>query len=162
VAVVQQSFGSAGVTEKSAVENLGALVIQVARDGLQFIEALLLPEHVRLAIGGQLVPVGAFRSAQSSAQTVALLNIQQSIRELDLSLSLLQDDNDAVLLKVRLTKQGQPLVRQRVSLASAGRLLYSSNTSASGEVEFSRLGPGAYTVRIPQEHVETQLTLRAS
>jgi hypothetical protein len=73
----------------------------------------------------------------------------------------MQEDPETVLLKVRLARQGTPLVRKRVSLSGNGRLLYSSTTSASGEVAFSRLVPGEYTVRIPQENVETQLTLRA-
>ena len=52
-------------------------------------------------------------------------------------------------------------VKQRVALAAGSRLLSSSMTSAQGVVEFPRLTPGEYTVRVPQEHVETQLVLRA-
>src|SRR5262249_31659968 len=70
---------------------------------------------------------------------VALLVIQQSLRDLDLRLSVLQEDAGTVLVKVQLRKQGQPVVRQRVSLSVGGRLLASSMTSAQGMVEFPRL-----------------------
>ena len=160
VAAVQKGFGS--VEQQSVVERLGAVVIQMAADGLKFIEALLIPEQVRLAIGGQLVPAGAFRSASGREAAVALLDIQQSLRDFDLRLSVLQEDAGTVLMKVQLRKQGQPVVRQRVSLSVGGRLLASSMTSAQGMVEFPRLAPGEYTVRVPQEHVETQLVLRAA
>jgi len=160
VAAVQKSFG--GVEQKSVVERLGAVVIQIAADGLKFVEALLMPEHVRLAIGGQRIPVGAFRSASGREAAVARLDIQQSGREFDLQLSVLQEDAGTVSLKVQLSKQGQPVVRKRVSLSAGGRMLSSSTTSAQGAVEFPRLAHGEYTVRVPQENVETQLVLRAA
>ena len=154
--------GFAGATPPSAVEKLGTLIVQMAADGLKFIEALLLPEQVRLAIGGQLVPVGAWRSAPGSEGAVALLDIQQSVRDLDLQMRVLQETPETVVLTIQVKKQGKPLARKRVSLSVGGRLLYSSNTSAQGAVEFSRLAPGEYTVRIPPEHVEVQLVLRAA
>jgi anti-sigma factor RsiW len=158
VAATQRRVVSAA--RQSTVEQLGTLVIQLARRGLEFMEALLLPEHVRLTVGGQLVPVGAFRSAPASAEALSLLDIRQSVRDLDLRLRVLQEDNSTVQLSIQLTKHGAPLGRQRVSLSSNGRLLYSSQTSAAGEVVFSRLAPGEYTVRMAQENVETRVVLR--
>jgi anti-sigma factor RsiW len=157
VATVQKSF--AGTEQPSVVEQLGALIVQVAADGLKFVEALLLPEHVRLAVGGQLVPAGAWRSARE--ETVAQLDMQQRVRDLTLHISMLQEAPQTVLLRIQLHKQGKPLARKRVSLSIGGRLLASSNTSARGEVEFARLTPGEYTIRMPQENVETRLVLRA-
>jgi CHAT domain-containing protein/Tfp pilus assembly protein PilF len=145
VAATQRSVVSAA--RQSTVEQLGTLVIQLAHRGLEFIEALLLPEHVRLTVGGQLVPVGAFRSAPESAEVLSLLDIRQSVRDLDLRLRVLQEDDNTVQLSIQLTKNSEPLGRKRVSLSSNGRLLYSSQTSAAGEVVFSRLAPGEYTVR---------------
>jgi anti-sigma factor RsiW len=144
------------------VEQLGTLVIQLARRGLEFMEALLLPEHVRLTVGGQLVPVGAFRSAPENAEVLSLLDIRQSVRDLDLRLRMLQEDHSTVQLSIQLTQHGEPLGRKRVSLSRNGRLLYSRQTSAAGEVVFSRLAPGEYTVRIAQENVETQVVLRTA
>jgi hypothetical protein len=63
---------------------------------------------------------------------------------------------------VQARKHGGPLGHQRIELLRHGRLLYSAPTSASGESETLRLAPGAYTVRLPEEHVETQYILRSA
>jgi anti-sigma factor RsiW len=144
------------------VEKLGTLVLQLARNGVEFVEALLLPEHVRLAIGGQLVPAGALRSTPEVNRTVALLDIRQSVADLDLRLRVLQEDADTVQLAIQLTRQQQPLGRKRVALIRQGRVLHSQPTTASGEVTFARLTPGEYTVRIPPENLETAIVLRAA
>ena len=145
----------------SVVETLGTLVLQLTRQGLEFVEALLLPEDVRLAIGGQLVPVGAWRS-RPGGEAVALLDIQQSVRDLTCSIKVFPEDSSTVQLTLQCTRQGTPLRRRRVSLSKSGSLLASHQTSASGEVVFSRLVPGEYTLRLPQENVETQIVLRAN
>jgi anti-sigma factor RsiW len=160
VAVVQPA--SAGAPHQSVLEHLGALLIQVATDGLQFLEAALLPEHVRLTVGGHLIPAAAFRSAPGEAVAVAFLDIRQTVRDLTLHIGAWHEDGQTVLLKVQLYKQEQPLARRRVSLLDNGRVLHSSATSRSGEVTFPRLTPGEYTLRIPQEHVETRIILRSA
>jgi len=147
---------------QAGVETLGTLVIQLVRNGLEFVEALLLPEHVRLAIGEQLVPVGAVRSTPESAEQVALLDIQQSVRDFTCHMRVLPEGASTVQLTVQLTRQGTRLGRKRVALSKQGSLLASQQTSASGEVVFARIAPGEYTLRIPQENVETQVVLRAA
>jgi hypothetical protein len=154
--------GLAQEAAPSGVEKLGTLILQLAADGLKFVEALLLPEHVQLAVGGQLVPVGALRSAPDSAVAVTLLDIQQQVRDLDLHLRVLQEEPQMVQVNIRVTKQGHPWVRKRVSLFRQGRLVQSSPTSTRGEAVFSRLAPGEYTIRLPQENVETQVVLRTA
>jgi anti-sigma factor RsiW len=160
VATVQQ--GLAQEAPPSGVERLGTLILQLAVDGLTFVEALLLPEHVRLAVGGQLVPVEVLRSTPGSAAAVTLLDIRQQVRDLDVHLRLLQEEPQTVLFTIRVAKQGQPWARKRVSISRQGRLVQSSTTSARGEVTFSSLPPGEYTVRLPQENVETQVVLRGA
>lgn len=159
-AAVQSNFRAAG--QPSVMTQLGAVVIQIATDGLKFLEALLISEEVRLAIGGQLIPARAFRSTAGGVVAAGFLEIQESVGVLDLQLSVLQEDASTVELTVQLRKQGQPLARQRVALAVDGRLLSSGTTSTQGVVEFSRLSPGEYTIRVPQENVETRLVLRAA
>ena len=51
VAAARRGFAKAA--QPSVLEQLGSLIIQVATDGLKFVEALLLPEDVRLAINGR-------------------------------------------------------------------------------------------------------------
>jgi anti-sigma factor RsiW len=160
VATVQQ--GLTREAPPSGVEKLGTLILQLAADGLKFVEALLLPEHVRLAVGGHLVPVGALRSAPGNSAAVTLLDIRQQVRDLDVHLQVLQEEPQTVLCTIRVAKQGQPWARKRVSIARQGRLVQSSTTSAQGEVAFPSLPPGEYTVRLPQENVETQIVLRAA
>jgi anti-sigma factor RsiW len=160
VATVRQGFGE--VDQPSVVERLGALLIQVATDGLHFVEARFLPEHVRLAVGGQPIPAVAFRGVQGETEALALLDIQQTVHDLELHIRALHEDKESVLLNIHLRKQGKPVVRKRVTLSSNERTLYSRNTSTNGEVDFPRLAPGAYAIRIPQENVETQLILRSA
>jgi anti-sigma factor RsiW len=160
VATVQQ--GLARQAPPSGVEKLGTLILQLAADGLKFVEALLLPEHVRLAVGGQLVPIGTLRSAPGTVAAVTLLDIHQQVRDLDLHLRLLQEEPQTVQVNIQVARQGQLWARKRVSLFRQGRLVQSSPTSARGEVVFSRLTPGAYTIRLPQENIETQVVLRAA
>jgi hypothetical protein len=160
VTAAQRAF--AGGEHPSVLEKLGALIIQVATEGLRFVEAALLPADVRITIGGHLLPAPAFRSMPEATGAAAFLDIQQKVRDLVLHIGALHEDGETVLLKVQLYKQGSPLARQRVSLLSHGRLLYSSNTSSNGAMAFPRLSPGEYTLRIPQESVETQVILRSS
>jgi hypothetical protein len=153
---------AASAPRQAGTETLGTLVIRLVRNGLEFVEALLLPEHVRLAVGEQLVPVGAVRSTPERAAQVALLDIQQSVRDFTCRLRVFPEDASTVQLTVRLTRQDSPLGRKRVSLSKNGRLLASQQTSGSGETVFARVSPGEYTLRIPQENVETQVILRAA
>ena len=159
VAAARRGFAKAA--QPSVLEQLGSLIIQVATDGLKFVEALLLPEDVRLAINGYALPAAAFRGAPAATEAVALLDIQQAVRDLELHIQVLHEDRETVLVNIQVQKQGAPWARRQVILASAGRTLYARNTSSSGEVEFPRLVPGEYTLRLPQEHVETQLILRS-
>jgi anti-sigma factor RsiW len=160
VAAARREFARA--EQPSVLEKLGSLIIQVATDGLKFVEALLLPEDVRLAINGYPLPAAAFRGAPAATEAVALLDIQQAGRDLALHIQVLHEDQETVLVKIQVRKQGEPWARRQVTLVSAGRTLYARNTSSSGEVEFPRLAPGEYTFRLPQEHVETQLVLRST
>lgn len=139
---------------------LGALIIQVAQNGLKFLEALGLPEDVRLSVGGHLLPAGAFRGAPQGGKAAALLEIQQLAGELELNIKILHEEREAVFLTIQVRKRGRPLGHQRVELLRPGRMLYSAPTSASGETEALRLMPGEYTVRLPEEHLETQYILR--
>ncbi len=148
------------VTPAAMIEKLGTLMIAVARSGLTFVESLHLPAHIRLAVDGQLLPAGAFRSAAADTEAAAFINIRQTGGALDLHMQVLHENSETVLLHLRLQKQGLPLARKRVALASDGRTRSSNTTSANGEVTFPRLSPGEYTVRIPQENVETGLILR--
>ena len=59
VAAARRGFARA--EPPSVLERLGSLIIQVATDGLKFVEAVLLPEDVRLAINGYPLPAAAFR-----------------------------------------------------------------------------------------------------
>jgi len=137
------------------------VVLQVAADGLTFIEALLVPEHVRLAIRGQLLPIGALRNMQGTAEVTALVDMQQTVREIEIQMRVLHESPATVLLQVQLRQRTTPLARCRVILASHAVTLASHPTSASGEVRFPRLAPGDYTLRIPQENLETHLIVRA-
>ena len=103
---------------------------------------------------------GAFRSSQDDPDAAALIDLRQSIGDLDLHMQVLHEDGDTVLLRIELQKQAQPVAKTRVALVSGGRTRSSSRTSDTGEVDFPRLPPGDYTVRVPQENVETQLILR--
>src|SRR5215813_1528768 len=158
VAAARREFARA--EQPSVLERLGSLIIQVATDGLKFVEAVLLPEDVRLAINGYPLPAAAFRGAPAATEAVALLDIQQTVHDLALHMQVLHEGQETVLVKIQVQKQGAPWARRQVILASAGRTLYARNTSGSGEVAFPRLVPGEYTLRLPQEHVETQLILR--
>lgn len=142
-------------------EHLGAVILQVAPEGLTFLEALALPAHARLTVGGHLLPAGAFRNAPSDGKATALLDIRQSMGDLDLHISALHEEKTTVRLTIQVRKQGQPLAAERVSLYRDGRLQYSSKTSAHGGVTFTRLTPGEYTIRLAQAQVETQCILRA-
>jgi hypothetical protein len=121
VTAAQRAF--AGGEHPSVLEKLGALIIQVATEGLRFVEAALLPADVRITIGGHLLPAPAFRSMPEATGAAAFLDIQQKVRDLVLHIGALHEDGETVLLKVQLYKQGSPLARQRVSLLSHGRLL---------------------------------------
>jgi anti-sigma factor RsiW len=148
------------VAQPSEAEKLGTFILQLARDGLKFIEAALIPQHTQLTIGGHLLPAGAFRGSQTDAQAVVLIDIHQRAGDLDLRLSTLPEAQQTVLLRLQVHKQGRPVVRGRVSLSTHERTLSSRQTSDLGEVEFPRLTPGDYTLRLPQEHIETQIILR--
>jgi hypothetical protein len=160
VAAVQQQWAAA--TRPSLVEKLGTMILQVATEGLTFVEALLCPEHVRLAISGLLLPVGAMRSPQEMTGATALVDIQQTVRDLDIHIRLLHEAQDTVLLQVQLRSQDKPAARRRVTLVGHETTLASHLTSPNGDVSFPRLTPGEYTVRIPQDNVETSLILRAA
>jgi hypothetical protein len=160
VAAVQQRWSSA--TRPSLVEKLGTMILQVATDGLTFVEALLCPEHVRLAISGQRLPVGAIRSPQETTGATALVDIQQTLRDFDIHMRLLHEAQDTVLLTVQLQSQGRPVARRRVTLIGHETTLASHLTSSNGDVSFPRLTPGEYTVRIPQDNIETSLILRTA
>jgi anti-sigma factor RsiW len=159
-AAVRQEI--AGTEPTSVLEQLGTLIIQVATEGLRFLEAALLPADVRLAVGGHLLPAAALRSGPEVTQAVAFLDVQQTVRELELHIGALHEAGETVLLKVQLSRQGQALARRRVSLLEQGHLRSSVNTSSHGEVDFPRLSPGKYTLRIPQENVETHVILRSA
>ena len=158
--VAQARAGWATNPRRTVVEQLGTLVVQVAQNGLKFIESLGLPDEVRFAVGGQLAPVGAFRSAPDDPDAAALIDLRQTVDDLDLHMQVLHEDGETVLLHIELQKQAQPIAKTRVALVSDGRTRSSSRTSDTGEVDFPRLPPGDYTVRVPQENVETQLILR--
>jgi anti-sigma factor RsiW len=160
VAAVQQQW--TGATRPSLVEKLGTMILQVATEGLTFVEALLCPEHVRLAISGQLLPAGALRSPQETTGATALVDIQQTVRDIDIHMRLLHEAQHTVLLQVQLRSQGKPVARRRVTLVRHETTLASHTTSPNGDVSFPRLTPGEYTVRIPQDNVETSLILRAA
>lgn len=139
---------------------LGALIIQVAQNGLKFLQAMGVPEGMRLVVGGHLLPAGALRGIPQDAGAAALLDIQQTVGEFELSLRTLHEEQEAVLLTIQVRKRGSPLRHQRIELLRQDRMLYSAPTSASGESEALRLVPGEYTLRLPEEHVETQYILR--
>lgn len=141
---------------------LGTLIIQIAQGGLKFLEALFIPENVQVAIGGRLIPAGAFRSAQGTADTTALVEMQQTVHDLQLHVQALYEQGETVLLRVRVQKRGTPLVRTRVTLMANGRTVASHPTSAHGEVEFPRLAPAEYTLKIAQEHLETRLVFQTT
>jgi hypothetical protein len=141
---------------------LGALIIQVAQNGLKFLESMGVPEDVRLIVGGHVLPAGALRGTPQDVGAAALLDIQQTAGEVELSLRMLHEEQEAVLLTIQAWKRGSPLGHQRMELLRHGRMLYSAPTSASGESEALRLVPGEYTVRLPEEHVETQYILRSA
>jgi anti-sigma factor RsiW len=162
VAAARQLIVASSSKPKSLVEKLGALIIQVTPHGLKFLEALALPTHVRLVVGGQLIPAGAFRGAPGDAGAAALLDIQQTAGELELRVQAFHEEKESVAFHLQLRKQGYPLAHTRVTLARGGRTLHSRLTSASGEVKFQRLVPGEYILRIPQEQIETQCLLRAA
>ena len=157
--VAQVRAGFATRPSPTVVEQWGTLVVQVARNGLKFLESLDLPDEVRFAVGGQLAPAGAFRSRREDADA-ALIDLRQTADDLDLRMQVLHEEGDTVLLHIALQKQAQPIAKTRVALVSGGRTRSSSRTSDTGEVDFPRLPPGSYTVRVPQENVETQLILR--
>lgn len=159
VAKAQTEFATSA--RSSVVEQLGTLVVQVARNGLKFIESIGLPDELRFAVGGQLAPAGAFRSSPDAPEADARIDLQQTIGDLDLQMQILHEDGETVLLQIGIRKQGQPLARKRISLLTEGRTRYSNRTSGTGDVEFPRLPPGEYTVRVAQENVETQLVLRS-
>jgi anti-sigma factor RsiW len=159
VAAVQQQLASLA---PSLGTQLGTMIIQIAQGGLKFLEALFIPENVQVAIGGRLLPAGAFRSAQGTADTTALVEMQQTVRDLQLHVQALYEQGETVLLRVRVQKQGAPLVRTRVTLVANGRTVASRPTSAHGEVEFPRLAPAEYTLKIAQEHLETRLVFQAA
>jgi anti-sigma factor RsiW len=142
------------------LERLGTLVIQVAQAGLTFINTLLQPDHVHLNLGGTFAPAGAFRSTSSETPAHAVIDVQETIGDLDLRLQVVHEAGETAALRLRLQRAGQPLGRKRVTLLHGGRPRASLTTSASGEVDFARLDPGDYTVRIPQEHVELGLNLQ--
>jgi hypothetical protein len=144
----------------SGLEQLGTLVIQVAQAGLTFVNALLQPDHVQLRLGGVLAPAGAFRSLSSETTAHAVIDVQETIGDLDLGLQVVHEAGETVTIRIRLQRAGQPLGRKRVTLLHGGRPRASLTTSASGEVDFARLDPGDYTVRIPQERVELGLNLQ--
>jgi anti-sigma factor RsiW len=158
--VAQARAGFATSLGPTVVEQLGTLVVQVARNGLKFLESLSLPDEVRFAVGGQLVPAGAFRSPREDPNAAALIDLRQTVDDLDLHMQVLHEDGDTVLLHIELQKRAQPIAKTRVALISGGRTRSSSRTSDAGKVDFPRLPPGDYTVRVPQENVETQLILR--
>jgi hypothetical protein len=158
--VAQARTGWGASRRQTVVEQLGTLVVQVARNGLKFVESLGLPEEVRFAVGGQLAPAGAFRGPQDHPDAAALIDLRQIAGDLDLHMQILHEDGDTILLHIELQKQEQPIAKTRVALLSDGRTRSSSRTSDAGEVDFPRLPPGDYTVRVPQENVETQLILR--
>jgi anti-sigma factor RsiW len=158
--VAQARAGFAAGPGPTVVEQLGTLVVQVARNGLKFVESLGLPDEVRFAVGGQLAPAGAFRSTRDDPDAAALIDLRQTVDELDLHMQVLHEDGDTILLHIELRKQAQPIAKTRVALVSGGRTRSSSRTSDAGAVDFPRLPPGHYTVRVPQENVETQLILR--
>ena len=158
--VAQVRAGFATRPGPAVVEQLGTLVVQVARNGLKFLESLGLPDEVRFAVGAQLAPAGAFRSTREDPDAATLIDLRQTVDELDLHMQVLHEDGDTVLLHIELQKQAQPIAKTRVALVSGGRTRSSSRTSDAGEVDFPRLPPGDYTVRVPQENVETQLILR--
>jgi hypothetical protein len=162
VTAVQQACTGAEQAQEAGWEKCGTLIIQVAKEGLRFVKATLLPAHVQCTVGGHLLPAPALRSTPEASGAAALLDIQQTMRELVLHIGVWHEDGETVRLKVQLYKQGRPLARQRVSLVSHGRLLYASHTSSDGRLTFPRLPPGEYTLRIPQEHVETQVILRSA
>lgn len=158
--VAQVRAGFATRPGPAVVEQLGTLVVQVARNGLKFLESLGLPDEVRFAVGAQLAPAGAFRSTREVPDAATLIDLRQTVDELDLHMQVLHEDGDTVLLHIELQKRAQPIAKTRVALVSGGRTRSSSRTSDAGEVDFPRLPPGDYTVRVPQENVETQLILR--
>lgn len=160
VTAAKQEFATVGA--KATVEKLGILIIQVAREGLKFIEAAFLPEHAQLAVGGHLIPAGAFRGVQDDTDAAALIDIRQSVGDLELRIYALHEDQQTVLLRLQIRMQGKPLAHRRVSLSSNSRTLSANQTSDAGEVEFPRLTLGDYTIRLPQENIETQFILRAS
>jgi hypothetical protein len=129
---------------------------------LRFIEAALLPSYVDLAVGGHAMPGPAFRSPQEPTEAAALLDIRQTVRDLELYTRVLYESKEIVMLKIQIQKEGKPLAKRRVSLVRHARTLYSRNTSAKGAVEFPRLAPGRYIISIVQESVETELVLRSS
>jgi Putative zinc-finger len=158
VAAVQRDI--LGRARAASVEKLGALIIQLTVKGLRFLEAALVPPHVQVAVGGYALSAGALRDLQTAEETVSLVEMQQTVRDLTLMLRVIHEDQETVALRLQLRKEGIPLVRQRVILSKADRRLYSRLTSASGEVEFQRLSHGIYTITIPQENIEAECILR--
>src|SRR5947209_17916478 len=117
VAAARRGFAKA--EQPSVLEKLGSLIIQVATDGLKFMEALLLPEDVRLAINGYPLPAAAFRGAPAATEAVALLDIQQAVRDLELHIQVLHEDRETVLVNIQVQKQGATWARRQVTMASA-------------------------------------------
>jgi anti-sigma factor RsiW len=157
VATVQDNILARAQT--SPMEKLGALIVQVTATGLRFLEATLVPAHVQVAVAGYATPTGVLRETQSPQETVPLVEIQQIVRELIVSLHVIYEERNTAMLRLQLRKQNRPLARRRVILSNAERRLASRLTSASGEVVFQRLPHGTYTIAMPQEHVETACVL---
>src|SRR5262245_12426191 len=102
VAAARRGFARAA--QPSVLERLGSLIIQVATDGLKFVEAVLLPEDVRLAINGYPLPAAAFRGVPVATEAVALLDMQQTVRDLALSIHVLHEDRETVLVTIQVRK----------------------------------------------------------
>jgi anti-sigma factor RsiW len=160
VATVQQGFVEP--QPATMVERLGTLIVQVAADGLTFIQALLVPEHVGLTIGGHSLPATAFRGSQTASDALDLLDMQQTVHDVTLHIHVLHEERETVLLHLVIQKADASLGGRRVVLSSQGRMVSAKTTSADGGVEFPRLTSGDYTLNIPQEQIETRLILRGA
>ncbi len=150
---LQSALGESLV--KRSTQRLSEFVLSLSQKGISYISNLILPEGARFQIlWPSPVPVEAFRNGEQKGQESVI--IEETMDDIKIKILLLHTTDPGISLRICISKKESALPNQRISLYQEEALLGSKLTSQDGTLEFSDLGFGYYSIRVPAEEIEVR------
>jgi len=145
-------------TMRKTLKHLSEFIISLTDKGFTYVSNLSLPDNAVFKIYPKSLPIGEFREQTENITEKIIL--EETLKEIKIVIILFHGEGPFVHIKVLITKNGHLIANKRISLFQDESLLSSKLTSHNGEVEFSGLSYGLYSILIPSEDIELRFRIK--